>query len=60
MRFYTAAREHGQERDDLPLWALRPEVGFGWGLLGFRGSGAHGSLSRRRLSLNEDSLHEEP
>ncbi|CAE7768670.1 unnamed protein product [Symbiodinium pilosum] len=24
--FYTAATEHGQERDDLPLWALRPEI----------------------------------
>ncbi|CAK9005098.1 Fe2OG dioxygenase domain-containing protein [Durusdinium trenchii] len=24
--FFCAAREHGQERPDLPLWGLRPEV----------------------------------
>ena len=24
--FFAAAREHGQERDDLPVWALRPEI----------------------------------
>jgi len=26
LRFFCAAREHGQERPDLPLWGLRPEV----------------------------------
>ena len=25
-RFFCAATEHGQERPDLPLWGLRPEV----------------------------------
>ncbi|CAE7377454.1 unnamed protein product [Symbiodinium natans] len=24
--FFVAAKEHGQERDDLPLWGLRPEI----------------------------------
>ena len=26
LRFFCAAREHGAERPDLPLWGLRPEV----------------------------------
>ena len=28
-RFFCAATEHGQERPDLPLWGLRPEVSDG-------------------------------